>query len=241
MTISILKKAPFLFSMFFIALSFQACDPFGVRATGDDQTLSFDETDFHGLELSIPADVEVRVDSVFNIEVTCEESAMPYLRTEVNNGILKVYFSRTIYDLDHMKILVTAPSWDYFDVSGSGDIEIPDVIEGQKLRMEVSGSGSVRANEAHFDKADLDISGSGELRLAGSAGEMDCNISGSGKIRCFDFLANKADVNVSGSGEVQAKVVEILNAKISGSGSVVYKGMPEVNAQISGSGSVKKF
>jgi hypothetical protein len=241
MITSFLKKAPFLFSMLLALLVFQSCNPFGVRATGDDQTLSFDETDFNGLDLCIPGEVEVRIDSVFKIEVTCEETAMPYVKTEVNNGILKVYFSRTIYDLDNMKIVVSAPSWDYFDVSGSGNVEILDAIEGQKLHLEVSGSGSVRAVEAHFDKADLEVSGSGDLRLAGSADVLDCDISGSGKIKCFDFLVNTAHVNVSGSGDVQVNVLEVLDAKISGSGSIVYKGSPEVNAQISGSGSVKKF
>jgi hypothetical protein len=241
MNLSFLKKAPFVFSFLFAVLVFQACDPFGVRASGDDQTLSFDETDFHGIDLEIPAEVEVRVDSVFKIEITCEESAMPYVRTEVNQGILKVFFSRSVYDLDNMSMVVSAPSWDYFDVSGSGKMDIRDAIAGQKLRLEVSGSGSIQASKADFEEADLAVSGSGELRLAGTADVLNCDISGSGEIKCFDFLVSKAEVNVSGSGDVQANVGEILNAKISGSGSVIYKGSPEVNAQISGSGSVKKF
>lgn len=241
MTTSFLKKAAFLFSLGFSVLSFQACDPFGIKATGDDQTLHFDETNFHGLELCVPADVEVRVDSLFKIEVTCEETAMPYLRTEVDHGILKVYFDRNVYDVDHMKIVVSAPSWDNFDVSGSGDLDVVDIIDGESLHVDVSGSGSVRMVEAHFDQADLVVSGSGDVRIAGSVASLNCDISGSGPIRCFDFLANVAHVEVSGSGDVQVNVQEVLDATISGSGTILYKGSPQVNAHISGSGTVKKF
>ena len=241
MKISFLKKSTLLFSVLALMLGLQSCDPFGVRAKGDLQTLSFDETDFHGLDLCVSGKAEVRVGDEFSIEITCEETAMPYLETAVEDGILKVYFSRNVFDVDHMKIVVTAPSWNHFDVSGSGDLDVVDVIDGQSLHLDVSGSGSIGILEAHFDDADLNVSGSGDLRLAGSAENLNCDISGSGKIKCFDFLVNTADVEVSGSGDVQVNVAEKLNAEISGSGSIVYKGSPDVNARVSGSGTVRKF
>ncbi|MBC7777144.1 MAG: DUF2807 domain-containing protein [Phycisphaerae bacterium] len=241
MKISFLKKSTLLFSTLVLILGLQACDPFGVKSTGDLTTLNFDETDFHGLDLCLSANAEVRVGDEFKVEITCEESVMPYVETEVENGILKVYFSRNVFDVDHMKIVVTAPSWDHFDVSGSGDVEVLDAIEGQSLHLDVSGSGSISAIEAHFDVAELEVSGSGDLKLAGSADALDCDISGSGKIKCFDFLVNTADVEVSGSGDVQVNVNDKLDAEISGSGDIVYKGSPEVNARVSGSGSIKKF
>lgn len=241
MKISVLKNNALVFGILSMFLVLQSCDPFGIKSTGDLITLDFDETDFHGLDLNVPADAEVRVGDEFKVEITCEETAMPYIETRVENGVLRIYFDRNVRDVDNMKVLVTAPSWDHFDVSGSGDIEVIDVIEGQSIHLDVSGSGSIKAIEAHFDEADLQVSGSGEIRMAGSAEHLDCDISGSGEIRCFELFSTFAKVDVSGSGDVQVRVSEKLDARISGSGDIVYKGSPQVNASVSGSGSVKPF
>jgi len=241
MKISSLKNSALVCGILSMLLVLPSCDPFGVKSTGDLITLDFNEKDFRGLDLHVPANAEVRVGDSFKIEITCEETAMPYVETRVENGVLRVYFDRNVRDVDNMKVVVTAPSWNHFDLSGSGDLEVVDVIEGQSLYLDVSGSGSIRAIEAHFDEADLKVSGSGEIRMAGSAEQLDCELSGSGKIKCFDFLVNTADVKVSGSGDVQVNVAEELNAEISGSGGIVYKGSPDVNASVSGSGTVKKF
>jgi hypothetical protein len=165
---------------------------------------------------------------------------MPYVETHVSNGVLSIDFSRNVYDLDHMKIVVTAPEWDQFEVSGSGDIEVLDAIEGDLLKMEVSGSGGIDVHAAAFNKADLKVSGSGDLDLAGTANELQCKVSGSGNVDCFEFPVNIAHVTVSGSGNARVHVLEQLDAEVSGSGDIIYKGSPQVSAHVSGSGSVRK-
>lgn len=241
MTNPFLKKTTLLFSIFSLLMLLQSCEPFGVKATGDDITMSFDETGFHGLDIGLSANVEVRVGSAFKIEVTCEETAMPYVETRVSNGILKIYFNRNVYDVDHMKIVVTAPSWDSFDLSGSGYIKILDAISGDELNIDVSGSGNVKAADAVFNKANLEVSGSGDVELAGSADDLRCSISGSGNVDCLDFPVKTAQVKVSGSGRMKVNVSETLDADVSGSGDIYYEGDAQVNVHISGSGNVRKI
>lgn len=241
MSIPKFKKSALLLGLFALPFFLQSCDPFGIRATGERITQTFDENDFHGLDLDLPADVEVRVDNVFKVEITCEETAMPYVETKVSGGILKIYFSRTVHDVDHMKILVSAPSWDYFSLSGSGEIKIPDAITGNKLYVDISGSGNLDASDAVFNSADLEVSGSGDLELAGSTNDLEARVSGSGNIDCLDFPVKTAAVEVSGSGKIKVNVSESLDAEVSGSGDVYYEGDPQVTVHISGSGNVRKL
>ncbi len=236
-----LKKSTLLLGIIALMFSLQSCDPFGIRATGERITQSFDETNFHGIDLDLSADVEVRVDSVFKVEVTCEETAMPYVEAKVSGGVLKIYFNRNVRDVDHMKILVSAPSWDYFVLNGSGEIKILDAISGNKLRVDISGSGNLNASDATFNTADLEVSGSGDLELAGSANDLEARVSGSGNIDCLDFLTETAQVEVSGSGNLKVNVSEALDAEVSGSGNIYYEGNPQVTVHISGSGNVRKL
>jgi hypothetical protein len=241
MTNSIVKNATLLCSIFAALLTFTACDPLGVRATGDDMTQTFDETGFDGLDLGLSANVTVLVDSVYRVEVTCEETAMPYVETRVTNGVLKIYFDRNVYDVDNMRITVSAPSWNYFDVSGSGKVKIADAIEGNVLHLDVSGSGNILAEDATFNKADVEVSGSGDVELAGSADELRAKVSGSGEVDALDFPVKSAYLKVSGSGNIRSSVLDFLDVDISGSGNVYYEGNPQLDVHISGSGDLRKL
>jgi len=237
---SMIQKSTLWFGIFSFMLLMQSCDPFGLQSSGDLITLDFDESDFHGLDLNVPADAALRIGDEFKVEITCEETAMPYVETRVDNGILKVYFSRNIRDVDHMKVVVTAPSWDNLDISGSGEIRVLDALEGHLLKLEVSGSGKIAVAEASFDQADLNVSGSGKIDLSGSAEALKCRISGSGQVDCLEFPVHLAEVHVSGSGDAFVHVTDALEADISGSGNIIYQGNPQLSVHVSGSGSVKK-
>lgn len=237
----VLKNVALLSGILAALMIFPACDPFGVKSTGDIETRTFNEKDFTGLDICVPAEVVVKIDDTFSVEITCEETAMNYVETEVSDGILKIYFDRNLYDVEDMTIVVTAPSWDYFDLSGSGHIQVQDSISGQILRMDVSGSGRINVPFADFIKANLDISGSGNIRLGGIGDVLNCDISGSGDADCLQFTVNTADLEVSGSGNIQAHVLEFLEAEVSGSGIIEYAGDPQVSAHVSGSGKVRKL
>jgi len=154
-----LSKIAAYVGMFALIFGLQACDTFGVKSTGDLMTLEFDETDFEGLDLCLSGKAEVRVGDEFKVEITCEESAMPYLETKVEDDILKVYFSRNVYDVDHLKIVVTAPSWKRFEVSGSGDaqVNVSDVLDA-----EISGSGTIVYKGD--PQVNAHVSGSGSIK-----------------------------------------------------------------------------
>lgn len=236
-----MKKTALFLSILISVFAFGACNPFGVVGSGEEITSTFDESDFHGLDLNVSASVKVLMGSEYRVEVTCEESVMPHVETSVENGILKICFDRVVWDVDNMKITVTAPAWDYFDVSGSGSVKVPDTISGEKLHLDVSGSGAIKINEANFETAFLSVSGSGTIELAGSSDDLNADISGSGDLDGLDFLVKTAHLDISGSGNMRVNVSEKLNAQISGSGDIEYQGDPQLNVDISGSGKIRKI
>jgi Putative auto-transporter adhesin, head GIN domain len=224
-----------------ILIAQTACDPLGTRGSGDLVTETRNETGFHAIKASIPGKMEVLVDSVYKVEVTCEENIIDYLDTKVVNGVLEINFDRNVYDVDKLKITVSAPSWDAFELSGSANIDVQNAINGSNLDLEISGSGDIDLFKAEFDKFNINISGSGNVALNGSGTDMECTVSGSGELEALDCPVKTADINVSGSGDVRLDVSTTLKVNISGSGTVEYKGDAEVTKNISGSGRVRKI
>lgn len=238
-----MQKLPALIFLALLALGFTSCsDLLGVKGKGDLVTEVRNVTPgFHAVDIATNGQLELRVDSVYYVEVRCEETIIAYLETINDKGVLKIHFDRDVYDVDHLKIIASAPSWDGIDISGSVDVVVPDPISGDKLDLSISGSGDMQIFNADFNEVDGTITGSGNIVVDGIADHLQCTISGSGNFDALDCPVLTADVTITGSGNVRVDVSETLKVTISGSGDVEYRGNPVVTKNITGSGSVRKI
>jgi hypothetical protein len=237
---SILKTTTLLGALATLALTSCGCD--STRSEGDIVTENRSAKDFHALDISVPGKVLVHTGPAYAVVVQGEESAMPYLETEVKNGSLHIYFSKNVHDVDDLVITVTAPAFDEFEVSGSGEVIAHDPLDGLELEVKVSGSGDVSLTDVDYDRIDVDVSGSGDVLLQGIAVQsVNYEVSGSGGVEALDCPTPRAIVKVSGSGTVRCHALDYLRATVSGSGDVLYFGSPSVDADVSGSGKVRKI
>ena len=227
--------------VFLVFLTTSCEDVLGVKGKGDTLTETRNVQNFHALNISADAQVELRVDTVYRVEVTCEESIIDFLETVEDNGVLKIHFDRDVHDVDNLQIRVWAPNWDAIETNGSVDVNAPDAISGDDLKLNLSGSGNMRLFNVDFQDITALISGNGNLYLVGKGESLTSTISGSGNVEALDCPVQNAKVTISGSGNARVDVTEKLDVVISGSGDVEYQGDPVVNSQISGSGKVRKI
>ncbi len=213
----------------------------GIRGEGDIVTEIRQVENFHALDIATAGNVKMRVDSVFRVEVRCEESIIDFLETVEDNGVLKIVFDRDVYDIDNLTIIVSAPAWDGIEISGSANIQVPDAISGNILNISISGSGNAEVFQADFNKIKSRITGSGNISVEGSADDLNCSVTGSGNFDALDCPVKTAVVTISGSGNARVNVSESLDVTISGSGDVEYLGNPQVTSDVSGSGKVRKI
>ena len=213
----------------------------GVRGSGEVKTENRSVSDFHAIDLSLAGDVEFSVSDQYSVEVQAQESLLPILKTEVENGKLKIYFSENVRDSDNIKIKVTGPSFDGLDLAGSGTIRAMTAVKSPKMDVDVSGSGNVYLMQGDFGDINCDISGSGGIELGGVTNTLDVDVAGSGEVKAKDLIANILDAEVAGSGTITCHVTQTLKADIAGSGEVFYLGEPSVDADVSGSGKVKRL
>lgn len=103
------------------------------------------------------------------------------------------------------------------NISGSGDMDLD--LEAEDVRGAISGSGEVTI-EGEARSLDYRISGSGNLRAFDLiVNRADLVISGSGDMEVF--VEENLDVRISGSGDVMYKGNPNIDASVSGSGNVV--------------------
>lgn len=165
----------------------------------------------------------------------------------LNNIITKVSSGELIVDNEEsmcpskLNIYLTTRTLNAVKLKGSGDIKSENKIyAGNYFNLEIDGSGDVKL-QIDTDKLTAEINGSGDMMLDGRADSFESSINGSGDINAFDLASKYCSVNISGSGTCKVFATEQLNAKIFGSGDIIYKGNPKnVKSSIIGSGDVIK-
>lgn len=207
------------------------------RGEGDTITEVLDMPLFHSIKLEIAAEVILTQGDTLEVKVEGQENIIQLLELDVQDDEWDIEFNQCVRDHDDLKIFVTMPETKQLRISGSGLITSTNFIDGEDIRLKISGSGDMDLG-LNYESIESEISGSGKIRLEGESEQFDIEISGSGDIRSFDLKTDKCDVLIKGSGDVEVFVEEELDIKISGSGDVFYKGNPSINVDITGSGDV---
>lgn len=202
-------------------------------------------SNFTGVSSGFSGTVNFKIDPVYKVEITGQQNILDVLRTNIVNGVLDIDFKNNVRIRGHENVIVniSAPTADYFRLSGSGNIYAQGALVTNRLGLEVSGSGSISVQQATVaDKINAKISGSGNIAVAaGIAKNEELRISGSGDMNLSSVIGENATTHISGSGDMKVNLSQSLDAHISGSGSVYYRGTPVISVHISGSGKVKPF
>lgn len=211
-----------------------------VHGNGNETTESRNPGSFKRIQLMGSMNVEIQKGDERFVEVKAEENLLSYIETKVEGDKLIVKFSDDV-NIDADKdiiVIITTPVLTEASVMGSGDIIGNGKFESSdKIEINVMGSGNVKM-ELDAPAIEAKISGSGDINIAGNTKDATYNTMGSGNIKASDLKAENTEAKTMGSGNINAFASVTLKATIMGSGDISYKGGGTVTSNVHGSGSV---
>lgn len=187
-------------------------------------------------------DVELVPAATASIKVEADYNLMQFIVTREEDGwlVLKPEENVNLSSSKGIKITVNTPVVRALDVAGSADVRALDKFtKGDKLDVDLSGSGNVRMN-INTPKVSASIAGSGVVEMKGETRSLKIEIGGSGDFKGNELLSEDVDVDIGGSGDANVYADAKLKASIAGSGHVYYKGKASVTSDIVGSGGVER-
>ncbi|MGB8190597.1 MAG: head GIN domain-containing protein [Chitinophagaceae bacterium] len=225
-----------------LAILFSSCE----KVTGDGPVIIEERLtgNFNGLEVRMDADVQVKQEAAWKVEITAQRNILNVLETYVSNSRLVIKFKNNVRvkNYEQIKIAVSAPLFNSLKLSGSGSVYANGNFSPANMELAVSGSGDLRIQQLNTGVVDASVSGSGNIYVeSGVVSQERLRISGSGNIDFPNVVAAEANTQTSGSGNIRLHATQKLDVTISGSGNVYYKGSPVINTNISGSGKVVHF
>jgi hypothetical protein len=197
---------------------------------------------FHGVALSIPAQVEVRMGNAESVTVETDENILPWVETRVENGTLHIRPAKRNLNLQprSLKVVVQARQIGQLSIGGGGSITATS-MKSPRLELDIGGAGTIDLAGLESNSIAAAVGGSGDVRLAGTTRRLRVSIGGSADVKAGDLKAEDVSVNIGGSGDVTVWAAGALEAAIAGSGDIAYYGDPKVHATVVGSGGARRL
>jgi hypothetical protein len=240
---------------------------FSANAVAGDGRLAHDVRDVraigsvNAIDVSGPLEVNLRVGPVASLEVEADSNLLPMIRTEVANGVLRMWVEGSVRSANSLRITCTLASLRDANASGSGRLTISDLngapfnfsksgsgaanLSGRVSRLDVrhSGSGAINAGALHTQEANLALSGSGRMSLGPLQGSaLTVNLRGSGSLQASGAVASlNARVQGSGGADLTALASEQADLAIDGSGDITAHVTRTLVAQTNGSGRITVY
>ena len=225
-------------------LSMTSCieDFLFVKGNGQIETELRGNNMFDQIDNSTSCNIIYRKADTASILITAEQNILDHIVTEVCNHKLEIRIRPLGIILDYSKrpeITVTSPSLNEVNLSGSGSLSA-DEMSGTSVSARVSGSGNIEVNRINCTDLSAMVSGSGDIALkVAECTYSDISTSGSGTISVTG-QCDKENARISGSGKIDGRnfLTNSATMSISGSGNIYGNVKDYLKATISGSGDI---
>lgn len=219
------------------AVLLAACNDDCIEGNGVAATEKRDLDAFSQIDVGGSYKLVLRQDPVQSLTISADENTLPYIRTEVSGGRLRIFSDKNI--CDRVEVAIGIKELTRIDASGAVDIEMLNRFVTNEFDLDVSGAVEARL-DLEAKNIHTELSGAGEILYRGNAESHRVTISGAGKLNADELLVNNYDIDVSGAADCSVHVLKELHVDATGASSIVYKGNPEVvDQQVSGAGSVR--
>jgi hypothetical protein len=216
-----MKRTIVSLSLMALLLSVGGCK-FGGHVTGSGamKLEKRDVSTFTSVEISGAYDVEIVAQKSQSLEIEGDDNLLPLIKTEVNNGVLRIYSDKSFNTKNKLHVRIAVQSLDSINTSGASDITASDI---------------------KTDDFNVEASGAGNIELAGETKTLEVSMSGAGELDAKELHAQNVNITSSGAAQADVYATEALQAKVSGAGNVSYYGNPKsVSEDTSGAGTISK-
>jgi hypothetical protein len=201
---------------------------------------------FTGISVSDGVDLYLTQGSEESIAVsTSDEKYMERFKTEVENGILKIYYDTkgikwSANDRRRLKAYVSFKALQKLHASGGADVRMQGSLDVEDLDMKFT-SGSAFNGNLKAKVLTVDQSSGSSINISGNADKIDIGVSSGAVFKGYDLAVDYCTAKASSGGGVRITINKELSAKANSGGGVKYKGNAVIKEiDINSGGSVKK-
>lgn len=232
-------------AIFFLFSFFLAAGVFAQKVVNDPNAEPRTVSSFHAIHISNAFEVVLVQGNDEGLAVSAEDKAdIPQIKTEVENGVLKIEFdqkNKWFSKNKKLKAYISLKNIDELRAGGASKISIDGSLHATTLKLALTGATDLSGKLNVSGELGIELSGASDVSLTGSAGSVNLVARGASDVKAYDFTSASCNIDASGASTVHITVDKELKAKLSGASSVSYKGNAVVtDIKTSGASSISR-
>ncbi len=193
----------------------------GVEGNGIAKTENRNVSAFSNVEVDGAFNVYVECRKKQKLEVSGDSNILPHIITRIKGNTLQITTSKTICPKKLLEVRVSADNIEKVTASGAVDLSISGV-DNNKLDLEIDGAGDIKAS-GKTKNFRVDVSGSGDLKAKDLKAEnVEVSINGAGNAVVNASKKLKAEINGAGDIVYYGNPKDVIQ-EISGAGDIIKK------------------
>ena len=222
------KHAPNFLLTFFVILVNVSCIgiPGRTSLSGEIVTDQRDVPHFDAIIVTSGIDLILNQGATQKVIVKADQDLQNDVKTEVEDGELKISCARTFFHVSNITVEVTITDLKHLKGSAGSDIKSTGILNLGDLTVEIS-SGSDLTLEIEAKFLDMSASSGSEARLKGKADDFSIKASSGSDVYSNDFEAENVTVTTSSGSDVRVNAHESIKVNASGGSDVYITGNPE--------------
>ncbi|MEZ4853901.1 head GIN domain-containing protein [Flavobacterium sp.] len=222
-----------------LALLAVSCVKFdGVKGTGNVISENRNVANFTKIEAKTGLNVILEQGNSTVVKVDADENLHQIIKTEVENGTLKIYADKSIYDATSKTVFVKAPHFTSISVSSGANVTSTNQIKEPNLELSTS-SGSDLNIAITTDALTCESSSGSNLQVKGVAKKVVASASSGSDLDLDELKAETVFADSSSGSSIQVNATEKLTAEASSGSSIDCISKPaEISKNESSGGSI---
>ena len=201
----------------------------------------FELTGFHAIDLGDAFHLDIRRGAAFEVLAEGRISDINDLELRVENGVLKGKYQPGQANRGRTNIQITLPRLVTLRLGGATETRLQGfTATNEDLDLIVEGASELEA-DIDYRYISLDISGSSDVDLEGTATVLETTVSGASDLKAADLHVPTVIADVSGASDADLYVTQSLTGSASGASTIWYAGNPPtVQVSVTGNSHLNK-
>ena len=231
-----------LLALLFVSVLMSSCNVnMFNRVNGNSNVVTADRSTsqkFTKIKVSTGLDLYLSQGTKNKVTLEADENLHDIIITEVNDGVLKIYSEKNIWQAKARKVYVTVKNLDGLTATSGSDVYTEEVLKVESIKVSTASGADIRI-ALDADTVETSATSGSDIRISGTANNHTSRANSGASIEAYKLISKNATVNVSSGADINIYASESINAKASSGGDIDFKGNPrEINKKSSSGGSV---
>lgn len=180
---------------------------------------------FDALDISGGQEVVLMNGENYSVVIETHANLLEHIDVVLKNTTLSFEY-KNIKRYDEMKFFITSPDIKMIKASGASELNTPETIEGDDLKIIASGASEVKLR-INYNSVLTKASGASEVRLEGKATSHQVAASGASEVNAKGLETTNTVANAGGASEIFVNASSDLTYDVSGASEVKYLNAPD--------------